>query len=276
MSVNATSVESFDNYTNWDLSTGLMRGSLTGLLTPTMRLIVTSLATYYNNKTKIVFPSLETLARNVDVSIRSASRSIDALIKQGLILKTKRGKHNVYRFTNKFFEGLNENASKTNKLTKQKPTSNTGQFVKDTRQNRQKTLDKLSSKQNKYNKINNNNFFQKNSFKNSDQKSTDLETFKNKNHSDFQKPKYWHNTQTEGVNYLSPEKTKKQTQKSLYVDDSKRIENSNREQALLFCKNLLPESRIKSIIFNYLMEKWNFSAEEIKYTKRHDNLTPVN
>ena len=63
---------------------------------------------FYNPAKKIVFPHQETISKLGNMSLSSTKRALTELIKQNLIIKTRTRNGNIYGFTNKLFELLND------------------------------------------------------------------------------------------------------------------------------------------------------------------------
>lgn len=70
--------------------------------------ILIGLSRYYDYKIRIVSPSIETMASHLNISEKTVRTSINELVNKGLILKTQQGTHNVYCFTNLFWNCIKE------------------------------------------------------------------------------------------------------------------------------------------------------------------------
>jgi predicted transcriptional regulator len=223
-------------FTNFDLMSAVKRTRIAKAfdLKTTTFAVLFCLCDHYNYKNGVVYPSIETIAVDINASAKTASRGIQELISKGLIIKTKSGLHNIYCFTNIFWDFIKTSAEKTNKITKPK-NNNTGQFVKTTGQIVPQLQDNLSPKQNKGNKINNS----ENKFLN------------------------FSSGQPKGVNYPSPEKTKTYIQESLKTDNHIPPDKLSREEALKWCQNIPDFLKHKSITLKSLTKKWNFSPLEL-------------
>lgn len=222
-------------------------------LTNSAKIVLLRLVRHYNPEKATVYPSQDFIAKKTDITKRSVINSINELRKKGLIIyDTKNVNH--YRFTPLFWKLVNFSPSE--------------EISPEGGKNFTSGSEIFSPKQIKEN-INKKDF---KNFKN--KKNNYLEKKESKNFSNQQK----------GVTYKNPQQTKQMMQESLKVDDNDRIENASREKALNMYKQTPELLRKKSIICTQLMNKWNFSAEELNApvenfqpeTKSHilgDNLT---
>ena len=69
--------------------------------------IMIHLLRYYNPNKKYVFPHQETLAKRTNTSLATVKRAINELIKNNLLIRTRKNNGNLYVFTGKLFELLN-------------------------------------------------------------------------------------------------------------------------------------------------------------------------
>lgn len=225
-----------ENYTNFDLMSAIKKTRIAKAfnLKTTTFAVLDCLCDCYNYRNGVVFPSIETLAEEINASEKTASRAIQELIEKRLIIKTKKGKKNIYCFTNIFWDFIKIQADKTNKITRPKQTQNTRQPVQNRGQIVQSIPDNLSGKQNNINKIN---------YKNS-----------NQNFSNFQ-------TQPEGQKYNSVETTKK------YLDELTNTKAGSpldytKDEAENWLKSLIPSAR-NTYFAKQLIKKWGFDRCEI-------------
>jgi len=87
----------------YDLTTLLIRGGLGKLgLNANAKLVLTYLATCYNEKNGSVYPRVKTMSEALEISERGIIRALAELTEKGYIIRSKRGKNkNVYVITNK-------------------------------------------------------------------------------------------------------------------------------------------------------------------------------
>lgn len=229
-----------DNYTNFDLMSAIGTSELASgfdLKTTTFAVLF-NLCNCYNYKSGVVFPSIETLARRTNASEKTVSSAIKELVEKRLIIKTKKGKHNVYCFTNVFWEFIKIQADKTNKITRPKNQKNTSKSFHHTGKNYNSIPVNFTGKQNNINKINNNYYLRQN----------------------FSNDK----NQPEGQNYKSIEKTQAEQAEIKNIKLGSPLDLS-KEEALNYLTGLIPELK-KSYFAKELRKKWNFSAEELNQT----------
>lgn len=154
-------------------------------LNATTTLVLIGLTTHYNPNKTTVFPSQKYLAEHLNLSERSVIRALKDLVDKKMILKTRNRNHNVYCFTNLFFEVTTGEESTCQNVTDKTAHSDT---MSDRGcQNVSCKGDKMSYKHKKENKIKNigsfNNFSSnglKDQAKSSVDKTKDLiESYKN-------------------------------------------------------------------------------------------------
>ncbi len=87
----------------YDLTTLLIRGGLSKLgLNANAKLVLTYLATCYNEKNGSVYPRVKTISESLEISERGVIRALAELTDKGCIIRSKRGRNkNVYVITNK-------------------------------------------------------------------------------------------------------------------------------------------------------------------------------
>jgi len=108
-----------NSFTNYDLFVSIYDSEIAKAfdLKPSSLLVLNGLSRYYNYKNGVVFPGIETLATHLHLSEKTVRTCILELVKKGLILKTKKRSHNVYCFTNLFWNYIKAPAEKSNKIT---------------------------------------------------------------------------------------------------------------------------------------------------------------
>jgi DNA-binding Lrp family transcriptional regulator len=113
-------------------------------LSPTARLTLLSLATYYNQETKTMYPSQSRLAREIGCRRPEVCNSIREIEKIGLIISAgKLGENKTYSFTKIFYDLILSDIEPQNNLS-EKQTPPVG-----------KTDTPLSEKQTQINKVKN-------------------------------------------------------------------------------------------------------------------------
>lgn len=167
-------------------------------LTATGRLIIDTLAVFYNHTKEEMYPSLETLAECSGAGLSTVKTALNELLKEGLILKVASKSVNKYKFTQKFFDLV----VLIDDLTPKSLTERLKGFQKEKTETSQPEPESDSQQPEIssciYNKIDNkkNN---KSDFKN---------IFSNKNNQD--KRQKWRNNMDnsqQGINYLSSQDT---------------------------------------------------------------------
>lgn len=93
--------------TQFEITSNLLRNLYKLDLTPVTKLVLLELTTHLNEgkNGSVVFPSVGYIAEVLGIGLTAAKKAINDLIKQGLIIKTKRdkikGNYNKYVFTQK-------------------------------------------------------------------------------------------------------------------------------------------------------------------------------
>lgn len=88
--------------TQFELSKDVLHNLYKYNITPTTKLVLLYLVDCFNpDNNKTVYPKIETIAQTLGFSLRAVKQSINQLIKQGIILKTKKYNRNQYIFTSK-------------------------------------------------------------------------------------------------------------------------------------------------------------------------------
>ena len=87
----------------FDLTTLLIRGGLSKLgLNANAKLVLTYLATCYNEKNGCVYPRVRTMSKALEISERGIIRALAELTEKGCIIRSKRRRNtNIYVITNK-------------------------------------------------------------------------------------------------------------------------------------------------------------------------------
>ena len=95
------------NFSQFELTTYLLQNLKNFNLTPVAKLVLLELSSHYNEEKNnaVVFPSTPYIAETLGIGLTATKKAINDLIKEGLIIKTKRdkvkGNYNKYAFTNK-------------------------------------------------------------------------------------------------------------------------------------------------------------------------------
>lgn len=98
----------------YDLTTLLLRGGLSKLgLNSNAKLVLTYLATCYNEKNGSVYPRVKTMSEALEISERGIIRALAELTEKGCIIRSKRGRNtNIYVITNKVLNLANNDTTK--------------------------------------------------------------------------------------------------------------------------------------------------------------------
>lgn len=104
---NAAIIDAAKEKTQFQITSDLLRNLYKFNLTPVTKLVLLELTTHLNeNKNgSVVFPSVGYIAEVLGIGLTAAKKAINDLIKEGLIIKSKRskvrGNYNLYLFTPK-------------------------------------------------------------------------------------------------------------------------------------------------------------------------------
>lgn len=104
---NAAIIDAAKEKTQFQVTSDLLRNLYKFNLTPVTKLVLLELTTHLNeNKNgSVVFPSIGYIAEVLGIGLTAAKKAINDLIKEGLIIKSKRskvrGNYNLYLFTPK-------------------------------------------------------------------------------------------------------------------------------------------------------------------------------
>ena len=112
-------VTNFKNFTNYDLLVLIQDFELAeqfNLKTSEFSVLAV-LARCYNNKTGVMFPGIETIARRINASTSTVKRCISELRLKGLIIIEKNKKHNIYKFTDRFFNAVQPESAQVSNRT---------------------------------------------------------------------------------------------------------------------------------------------------------------
>lgn len=96
-----------ESCTQFEVTSNLLRNLYKFNLTPVTKLVLLELTTHLNESKNgsVVFPSVGYIAEVLGIGLTAAKKAINDLIKQGIIIKTKRnnvkGNYNKYLFTSK-------------------------------------------------------------------------------------------------------------------------------------------------------------------------------
>lgn len=90
--MNTAKKQSTKGITQFELTTNLLRNLNKYKLTPVAKLVLLELTTHYNDVNGVVFPSMNYIAEVLGVGLTSVKQAINDLIKEGLIIKSKRDK----------------------------------------------------------------------------------------------------------------------------------------------------------------------------------------
>ncbi len=108
MTATATLEQEKKFFTNLDLLV-LVYDSAVGTkfkLKPTTINVLHGLSRHYNPRTGLTFPSCSAIAKKINSTRETVTNAIKELKENGLILVEKDKKHNIYKFTDKFFNAL--------------------------------------------------------------------------------------------------------------------------------------------------------------------------
>ena len=90
--------------TNFDLLAGIYKSGIAktfNLKSSTVNVLI-GLCDHYNNKTGVVFPSIDYLCKKLNLSKQTAINCLKELQTKRITVKIKSGKHNKYAFTHVF------------------------------------------------------------------------------------------------------------------------------------------------------------------------------
>ena len=96
-----------ESISQFQITSDLLRNLYKFNLTPVTKLVLLELTTHLNESKNgsVVFPSVGSIAEVLGIGLTAAKKAINDLIKQGIIIKTKRnnvkGNYNKYLFTSK-------------------------------------------------------------------------------------------------------------------------------------------------------------------------------
>ena len=108
--MNTAKKQASKGITQFELTNNLINKLSQFKLTPTAKLVLIALSTYYNSKHAFIFPKQKTLADKIGVSERTIVRAISELVKEGLIIiECKYTNH--YKFTQRIVSQCPENLS---------------------------------------------------------------------------------------------------------------------------------------------------------------------
>ena len=113
---NAAKTMSTHAFTQFELTTNLLRNLYKYDLTPVTKLVLLELTTHINESTNgfVVFPSVNYIAEVLGIGLTATKKAINDLIKEGLIIKSKRskvrGNYNKYLLTPKVQISTSERA----------------------------------------------------------------------------------------------------------------------------------------------------------------------
>lgn len=166
----ALKVKQQERFTQFEITTDLLRNLYKFDLTPVTKLVLLELTTHLNESKNgsVVFPSVSYIAEVLGIGLTAAKKAINDLVKEGIIIKSKRdnvkGNYNKYllRLAKIDFKtGKNENEYKYTKTdingqkTTNKPSENElfKQSDSDLFMNRTNNNEKINNKDEEYLKI---------------------------------------------------------------------------------------------------------------------------